>query len=81
MGLDPNMFCLPQDLPADLDLSCNVYSCYRGNDSVGNWKEHKIENFINGNGLQNIRKDLYNGVRHSNCVSCWKAEDPNANPS
>lgn len=78
LGLDPNTFCFAPYITTDLDQSGNVYSCYRGNDSVGNWKEAKIENFINGNGLQNIRKDLYNGVRHSNCVSCWKAEDSNA---
>ena len=78
LGLDPNTFCFAPYITTDLDQSGNVYSCYRGNDSVGNRKEDKIENVINGNGIQNIRKDLYNGVRHSNCVSCWKAEDSNA---
>ena len=32
-------------------------------------KKIKLKILSNGNGLQNIRKDLYNGVRHSNCVS------------
>ena len=37
--------------------------------------ESEVDNFFNTETQKKIRSDLYNGVRHSNCVDCYTAED------
>ena len=37
--------------------------------------EQEVSNFFNTTTQQNIRHDLYNGIRHNNCIDCYTAED------
>ena len=40
-----------------------------------NISTHSMDSALNGNLATEIRNDLENGVRHSNCKKCWDEED------
>ena len=37
--------------------------------------EKEVDNFFNNSISQGIRSDLYNGIKNSNCIDCYTAED------
>lgn len=78
LGLNPETFCFAPYITTDLDQLGHIRSCYRGKNDLGNWKEEKFENVFNNEQYQNLRQSLYNGQQHSNCKSCWAAEEKNS---
>lgn len=74
-GLNGETFCLAPYINTDLDQDGSILICYRSKDRLGSWKENPFLDTFNGEKIQKIRQDLWDGVRNSNCVSCWLAED------
>ena len=37
--------------------------------------EKEVDDFFNTTTNRNIRRSLYTGVKHDNCIDCWTAED------
>lgn len=77
-GLNPKTFCFAPYVTTDLDQLGHIRSCYRGKDDLGNWKTEKFEDVFNNDYYKNLRQSLYKGKKHSNCVSCWVAEEKNS---
>ena len=72
---NPETFCLAPYMNADLDQSGAVYTCYRGKTRLGDWKDSPFSGVFNNEKMENIRQELYDGVKHKNCQSCYLAED------
>ena len=74
-GLNGETFCLAPYINTDLDQDGSILICYRSKDRLGSWKEQPFQDTFNGEHIQKIRQDLWDGVRNKNCQSCWIAED------
>lgn len=72
--LSPETFCLAPYITTDLDQDGSVIPCYRGKSTVGNWKTQPFNESFNGAAMQQLRLDLFNGVKNKNCASCYMAE-------
>lgn len=75
LGLAEETFCLAPYITTDLDQDGSVLTCYRGKDILGNWKHQPFDNSFNGDKIKEIRRDLFLGNKHSNCRSCYMAEE------
>jgi len=74
LGLSKETFCLAPYINLDLDQSGEMYSCYRGKKTLGNWKNRDSRKEFNNEEYQNLRQQLYDDKKHENCKSCWSAE-------
>lgn len=74
-NINADTFCFAPYINLDLDQSGEMFTCYRGKQKVGNWKELPLDDEFNNNQYKKIRKELFTGNRSSNCLACWDAED------
>ena len=51
--------------------------CRYENDTLGNITQQSLEEVWNSEKLQNLRRELYNGIKHKNCAACWRIEEAN----
>lgn len=73
-GLSTDTFCFAPYINLDLDQSGEMYSCYRGKKSLGNWKQQDSTQEFNNDEYKNLRQQLYDDKKHENCKLCWIAE-------
>lgn len=75
LDLASETFCVAPYIATDLDQDGSVLSCYRGKTRLGNWKQQPFADSFNGEKMQKIRADLFDGVKNKNCRSCYMAEE------
>jgi len=78
LGLNSKTFCFAPYINIDLDQTGETYICCASKQSIGNWKTQKLSNNYNNEIVKNLRKDLFNGIKNSNCKSCWFVENKNS---
>lgn len=73
-GLSEETFCFAPYINLDLDQSGKMYTCYRGKQELGNWKQSNVQDEFNNDDYKKMRQSLYDNQKHENCASCWMAE-------
>ena len=76
MSIKKDTFCVAPWYSIHLDSTGRLAPCCKFSKPLHNYSH--IQEYFKSSELEQVRKDLLNGVKNANCNKCWKDEDNGA---
>ena len=73
MSINKKTFCVAPWFGLYLDSDKTISPCCEYKESHHHYNQ--IEEYFHSDSLNRLREDLLNGVKNTNCDSCWRAEE------
>jgi hypothetical protein len=74
MPINKNTFCVAPWYSLHLNSQKKLAPCCKSNDTR-KYNYNHLDEYFDSTELNELRKDLLNGVKNQNCASCWHDEE------
>ena len=74
-----NTFCLAPWYNIFVDSDKKLSPCCHSKEDIMKYNYSQLENYFFSDKLEQLRKDLINGIKNDNCTECWTKEKQKGN--